>query len=311
MSSYYYLISMCMKTPWRHRWNLCKCVKCGETWFLDHHSPESLTCLHRQYMRNGDVLHLATLEHHHTMLVLLKLGRVTSLQLEEVLAAMRVPFPALSHLQLRSEGETPPVVPDPFLGRYAPRASATSLPELHFISISGIKETTFVHHSPCPSLSLEYSSIRVHFTRCDGHLPLHVDQPQTIFPPIQTAPTPLCPGKPTAISTKSHSPSRSHPVVVPRGQRVFGGSHGPDPRSSSLLENNVLLSTNIRQSTTRSVYQSHTNVLCLRWSTCILFRFGRWYCTSLAAMDTSSRRAHTENSMQPIGLAVSITGATL
>jgi hypothetical protein len=70
-----------------------------------------------------------------------------------------------------------------------------------------------------------------------SHLPLRVDQPQTISPRIRIriASTSPCPGTPTAISINSHSPSRSHPVVVPRGQRVFGGSRGPDRRPSSLL----------------------------------------------------------------------------
>ena len=62
----------------------------------------------------------------------IKLGRATSLQLEEILAAMRVPFPALTHLQLRSEGGTPPAVPDPFLGRYAPRLQHLSLSRISF-----------------------------------------------------------------------------------------------------------------------------------------------------------------------------------
>jgi hypothetical protein len=57
----------------------------------------------------------------------IKLGRVPSRQLEEVLTAIRVPFPALTHLELWSEGDRPPVVPDPFLGGYAPRLQRLSL----------------------------------------------------------------------------------------------------------------------------------------------------------------------------------------
>jgi hypothetical protein len=41
-------------------------------------------------------------------------------QSEEVLAAMQVPFPKLTHLRLRSYGETPPVIPDSFSGGSAP-----------------------------------------------------------------------------------------------------------------------------------------------------------------------------------------------
>ena len=42
-------------------------------------------------------------------------------QLEQVLAAMEVPFPELTDLYLSSNGETPPVIPDPFLDKSAPR----------------------------------------------------------------------------------------------------------------------------------------------------------------------------------------------
>ncbi len=41
--------------------------------------------------------------------------------LEKMLAAMQVPFPELTDLQLFSIGETPPVIPDSFLGGSAPR----------------------------------------------------------------------------------------------------------------------------------------------------------------------------------------------
>ena len=49
---------------------------------------------------------------------------LTGQQLEEVLAAMQVPFPELTELQLRSEpsdDETQPVIPDSFLNGSAPR----------------------------------------------------------------------------------------------------------------------------------------------------------------------------------------------
>jgi hypothetical protein len=41
--------------------------------------------------------------------------------LEEVLAAMRVPFPEMTEMVLFSEDETPPTIPDSFLGGSAPR----------------------------------------------------------------------------------------------------------------------------------------------------------------------------------------------
>jgi hypothetical protein len=42
-------------------------------------------------------------------------------QLEQDSAAMQVPFPELTYLQLTSHDETPPVLPDSFLGGSAPR----------------------------------------------------------------------------------------------------------------------------------------------------------------------------------------------
>ena len=51
-------------------------------------------------------------------------------QLEDVSAAMQVPFPELTHLRLYSNGETGetlPVIPDSFLGGYAPRLQDFSL----------------------------------------------------------------------------------------------------------------------------------------------------------------------------------------
>jgi F-box-like len=49
------------------------------------------------------------------------LGRLASWQLEEVLAAMHVPFPELTDLRLTSDGKTMPVIPNSFLDGSAPR----------------------------------------------------------------------------------------------------------------------------------------------------------------------------------------------
>jgi hypothetical protein len=51
-------------------------------------------------------------------------------QLEEVLAAMQVPFPELTDLWLSASGETQPVIPDSFLDGSAPR--------LRFFHLDGI-----------------------------------------------------------------------------------------------------------------------------------------------------------------------------
>jgi hypothetical protein len=49
------------------------------------------------------------------------LWSVAGWQLEQVLAAMQVPFPELADLQFSSNGKTVPVIPDSFLGGSAPR----------------------------------------------------------------------------------------------------------------------------------------------------------------------------------------------
>ena len=61
--------------------------------------------------------------------------RLAGSQSEEVLAAMQVPFPELTDLQLSSYDETPPVIPDSFLGGSAPR--------LRSIDLNGIRYPGF------------------------------------------------------------------------------------------------------------------------------------------------------------------------
>ncbi len=61
---------------------------------------------------------------------LVELWGLADRQLDKVLAAMQVPFPQLTLLRLISDGETPPVVPDLFLGG--------SAPHLRFFELSGI-----------------------------------------------------------------------------------------------------------------------------------------------------------------------------
>jgi len=48
-------------------------------------------------------------------------------QMEKVLAAMQLPFPELTRLELVSDDETPPVAPDSFLGGSAPRLQQLQL----------------------------------------------------------------------------------------------------------------------------------------------------------------------------------------
>ena len=53
-------------------------------------------------------------------------------KLGEVLPAMQVPFPELTYLQLWSEDETPVVIPDSFLGGFAPRLQTLTLKSVSF-----------------------------------------------------------------------------------------------------------------------------------------------------------------------------------
>ena len=57
---------------------------------------------------------------------------LVDLQLEEVLAAMQVPFPELTDLRLFSYGETVPVIPDSFLDGSAPRLRSFDLRGIPF-----------------------------------------------------------------------------------------------------------------------------------------------------------------------------------
>jgi hypothetical protein len=56
-------------------------------------------------------------------------------QLKQVLAAMQVPFPELTVLELSSDDVMPPVIPDSFLGGSAPRLRHF---ELHYIPFTGL-----------------------------------------------------------------------------------------------------------------------------------------------------------------------------
>jgi hypothetical protein len=56
-------------------------------------------------------------------------------QLENVLAAMQAPFPELTDLELSSYSETPPVIPDSFLGRSAPSLRYFELCGIPFLGL--------------------------------------------------------------------------------------------------------------------------------------------------------------------------------
>ena len=62
---------------------------------------------------------IAALEHHGRVCEIL-LDGVSSSLLEKLLAAMQKPFPALKILELETKDDTAPVIPDTFLGGFAP-----------------------------------------------------------------------------------------------------------------------------------------------------------------------------------------------
>ena len=80
-----------------------------------------------------------------------ELWHIRSSQIEEVLAAMQEPFPALTYLDLVSKDETEPVVPDSFLGGSAPRLRSLSLDRIPFPSLPRLllSATDLVNLSLC------------------------------------------------------------------------------------------------------------------------------------------------------------------
>jgi hypothetical protein len=117
---------------------------------------------------------------------------------EKVLAAMQVPFPELTYLRLRTHDETPPVIPDSFLGGSAPRLryfslfgipfpglpklllSATHLVNLRLISIphSGYISPEAMVALFCALSSLEAISLQFRSPRSRPH-----GESQSLSPP--------------------------------------------------------------------------------------------------------------------------------
>jgi hypothetical protein len=80
-----------------------------------------------------------------------ELWPVPSSQMENVLAAMQEPFPALTYLDLVSKDQTVPVVPDSFLGGSAPCLRSLSLDRIPFPSLPTLlfSATDLVNLSLC------------------------------------------------------------------------------------------------------------------------------------------------------------------
>lgn len=71
-------------------------------------------------------------------------------QLENILAAMQQPFPALTHLYLCPEDVTAPIIPNSFLSGSGPRLRTIYLDG---VSFTGLPNLLFIYNSPRHSLS--------------------------------------------------------------------------------------------------------------------------------------------------------------
>ena len=88
---------------------------------------------------------------HSTRVCEVHLEKIDGRQLEEILAAMQAPFPQLTGLRLSSSpNETPPVIPDSFLGGSAPRLRDLRLAGIPFpglpkllLSVTHLVELSF------------------------------------------------------------------------------------------------------------------------------------------------------------------------
>ncbi|KAN0112059.1 hypothetical protein V8E52_007799 [Russula decolorans] len=128
---------------------------------------------------------------HNDRVCQIDLMHVINPELEEFLAAMQQPFPALTELALwygyRPEDEDEinemPVIPESFLGGSAARLQR---------------------------LELGTSSFRIHFTRGNGPLSHPVDEARTPFDRIQIPSISPCPGNPTSASAHTFDPPYSH-----------------------------------------------------------------------------------------------------
>jgi hypothetical protein len=83
-------------------------------------------------------------------------------QLEEVLPPVQVSFPELTEMVLSAHDETPPVVPDSFLGGSAPRLRLFTLDSISYLGLPNLLLSA-TQTSSLFSLPLWYSSFRVHF----------------------------------------------------------------------------------------------------------------------------------------------------
>jgi hypothetical protein len=108
---------------------------------------------HDDYPMLGVDSIIAALEHNDRVCeIRLGTGPIPSSQREKVLAAMQVPFPTLTDLRIQSRDEideTAPVVPNSFLGGYAPHLQTLILDSIPFLGLPRLlfSATHIVHLS--------------------------------------------------------------------------------------------------------------------------------------------------------------------
>ena len=90
-------------------------------------------CIHEMWDKSNSNI-LAALEHIDRICEFDIYG-VPRRQLENILAAMQQPFPALTHPYLRSEDETAPIIPESFLSGSAPRLRTIYLDGAAFLGL--------------------------------------------------------------------------------------------------------------------------------------------------------------------------------
>jgi hypothetical protein len=149
--------------------------------FLDHHVASicDLSLLIRDYRPIGRVGNIIALLERSDLVRRISQVHVlvySSRELEDIWEAMPVPFPELTHLMLHHYVQTEPVLPlsDTFLGGSAPRLRSLKLDGIPYPGLPKL----LLSATHLTSLYLgDIPEFRVHSTRGDGRLPLHIDQP--------------------------------------------------------------------------------------------------------------------------------------
>ena len=138
VEAWHTLVHVCRKwrnvvlgSPLRLRLRICCRARTPVRKMLDIWPPLPIAVYHRENQRCRDDNIIAALEHN-DRISLIDLWGVPSSQSENVMEAMRQPFPTLGFLELGFEDETLPVQPDSFLGGSAPNLHTLTLHRIPF-----------------------------------------------------------------------------------------------------------------------------------------------------------------------------------